>query len=108
MLNTRTSAFVCSFSQNRLSSASRRCSGASSSLLACLTRSSPDLHHPFDEHGHPLDGEPTQGRRPSRYIVRVAASRKRASAAQSSLDLGTYDENALVNGRDAARGRRYS
>jgi type III restriction enzyme len=57
----------------------------------------PGLHHPLDKNGQPLDGEPTQGRRPSRLIVPVPASRKKASAAQSSLDLETYTEHALIN-----------
>ncbi|MCX5513007.1 restriction endonuclease [Kaistia algarum] len=57
----------------------------------------PDLHHPLDKNGQPLEGEPRQGRRPSRFIVPVPASRKRASANQASLDLETYTENALIN-----------
>ena len=57
----------------------------------------PELHHPLDKHGQPLEGEPTQGRRPSRLIVPVPASRKKALAAQSSLDLETYTEHALIN-----------
>lgn len=57
----------------------------------------PELHHPLDQSGQPLEGEPRHGRRPSRFIVPVPASRKRASAAQASLDLGTYTENALIN-----------
>ncbi|SHO61167.1 type III restriction enzyme [Pseudoxanthobacter soli DSM 19599] len=57
----------------------------------------PDLHHPLDKNGQPLEGEPRRGRRPSRFIVPVPAVRKRASAAQSSLDLEAYTEHALVN-----------
>ena len=57
----------------------------------------PELHHPLDPNGQPLEGEPRQGRRPSRFIVPVPASRKKASAAQASLDLETYTENALIN-----------
>jgi type III restriction enzyme len=57
----------------------------------------PELHHPLDQNGQPLEGEPGQGRRPSRFIVPVPASRKKASAAQASLDLETYTENALIN-----------
>jgi len=57
----------------------------------------PELHHPLDPSGQPLEGEPRQGRRPSRFIVPVPASRKKASAGQSSLDLETYTENALIN-----------
>ena len=34
---------------------------------------------------------------PSRFIVPVPASRKKASAGQASLDLETYTENALIN-----------
>ena len=57
----------------------------------------PALHHPLDENGQPLEGDPKTGRRPSRFIVPVPASRKRTSAAQASLDLETYTENALIN-----------
>ncbi len=57
----------------------------------------PELHHPLDPNGQPLEGEPKQGRRPSRFIVPVPASRKKASANQASLDLETYTENALIN-----------
>jgi len=57
----------------------------------------PELHHPLDKTGQPLDGEPRSGRRPSRFIVPVPASRKKASAGQASLDLETYTENALIN-----------
>jgi type III restriction enzyme len=57
----------------------------------------PALHHPLDTNGQPLGGEPRPGRRPSRFIVPVPASRKKASAAQASLDLETYTENALIN-----------
>ena len=55
------------------------------------------MHHPLDQNGQPLEGEPRQGRRPSRFIVPVPASRKKASAVQASLDLETYTENALIN-----------
>jgi type III restriction enzyme len=57
----------------------------------------PELHHPLDRNGQPLEGEPRHGRRPSRFIVPVPASRKRASAGQASFDLETYTENALIN-----------
>lgn len=57
----------------------------------------PELHHPLDKSGQPLEGKPRQGRRASRFIVPVPASRKRASAAQGALDLETYTENALIN-----------
>lgn len=57
----------------------------------------PKLHHPLDQNGQPLEGQPRPGRRPSRFIVPVPASRKKASAAQASLDLETYTENALIN-----------
>ncbi len=57
----------------------------------------PELHHPLDKNGQPLEGEPRQGRRPSRFIVPVPASRKKTSAGQASLDLETYTENALIN-----------
>lgn len=38
-----------------------------------------------------------KGRRPSKFIVPVPASRKKAAAAQASLDLETYTENAKIN-----------
>jgi len=57
----------------------------------------PTLHHPLDDNGQPLEGEPIRGRRPSRFIIPVPASRKKAAAAQASLDLETYTENALIN-----------
>ena len=57
----------------------------------------PELHHPLDKNGQPLTASRGQGRRPSRLMVPVPASRKKASAAQSSLDLETYTENALIN-----------
>ncbi len=57
----------------------------------------PTLHHPLDDDGQPLEGEPIKGRRPSRFIVPVPASRKKVAGAQASLDLETYTENALIN-----------
>ncbi len=57
----------------------------------------PELHHPLDQNGQPLAGEPRPGRRPSRYIAPVPASRKKPSADQATLDLGIYIEYALVN-----------
>jgi type III restriction enzyme len=57
----------------------------------------PELHHPLDKNGQPLEGEPNPDRRPSRFIVPVPASRKKNVAAQASLDLETYTENALIN-----------
>jgi hypothetical protein len=51
----------------------------------------------LDESGQPLDGEPRPGRRPSRIIVPVPASRKKASSSQTSLDLETYTDHALIN-----------
>lgn len=57
----------------------------------------PEFHHPLDKNGQPIDGEPRRGRRPSRFIVPVPASRKKAAASQASLDLETYNENALIN-----------
>ncbi len=57
----------------------------------------PALHHPLDKTGQPLGGEPKVGRRPSRFIVPVPASRKKAAAGQTALDLETYTENALIN-----------
>ena len=57
----------------------------------------PELHHPLDDTGQPLEGPPRKGRRPSRFIVPVPATRKRTSADQASLDLETYSDNALIN-----------
>jgi len=57
----------------------------------------PALHHPLDDRGQPLDGAPRNGRRASRFIVPVPASRKKASSTQAFLDLETYSENALIN-----------
>ena len=57
----------------------------------------PALHHPLDDNGQPLDGDPIKGRRSSRFIVPVPASRKKASDAQASLDLESYAPNAKVN-----------
>ena len=57
----------------------------------------PSLYHQLDDNGQPLEGEPIKGRRPSKFIVPVPASRKKAAAAQASLDLETYTENAKIN-----------
>lgn len=57
----------------------------------------PSLYHPLDDTGQPVEGEPIGGRRPSKFIVPVPASRKKAAAAQASLDLETYTENAKIN-----------
>jgi type III restriction enzyme len=57
----------------------------------------PEFHHPLDKNGQPIEGEPRRGRRPSRLIVPVPASRKKASANQASLDLETYTDHALIN-----------
>ena len=57
----------------------------------------PSLHHRLDDTGQPIEGEPIKGRRPSKFIVPVPASRKKAAAAQASLDLESYTENAKIN-----------
>ena len=57
----------------------------------------PALHHALDDTGQPLEREPLRGRRPSKFIVPVPASRKKPAAAQASLDLETYTENAKIN-----------
>lgn len=57
----------------------------------------PTLYHPLDDTGQPIEGEPIDGRRPSKFIVPVPASRKKAAAAQASLDFETYTENAKIN-----------
>ena len=57
----------------------------------------PYLYHRLDDTGQPIEGQPIKGRRPSKFIVPVPASRKKASATQASLDLETYTENAKIN-----------
>ena len=57
----------------------------------------PELHHPLDDKGQPVEGEPKHGRRPSRLIVPVPESRKKTASGQASLDLETYTEHALIN-----------
>ncbi len=57
----------------------------------------PSLYHPLDDTGQPIEGEPIEGRRPSKFVVPVPASRKKAAATQASLDLETYTENAKIN-----------
>lgn len=57
----------------------------------------PTLYHPLDDTGQPIEGEPIRGRRPSKFVVPVPASRKKSAAAQASLDLETYTENAKIN-----------
>jgi type III restriction enzyme len=57
----------------------------------------PSLYHPLDDTGQPIEGEPIKGRRPSKFIVPVPASRKKSAASQASLDLETYTENAKIN-----------
>jgi type III restriction enzyme len=57
----------------------------------------PEWHHPLDKNGQPLEGGPNSGRRPSRLIVPVPATRKKAANDQGLLDLETYTENPLVN-----------
>jgi type III restriction enzyme len=54
----------------------------------------PEFHHPLDDSGQPIEGEPRPGRGPSRFIVPVPASRKKAPSGQASLELETYTENA--------------
>ena len=57
----------------------------------------PSLYHSLDDTGQPIEGEPIKGRRPSKFVVPVPASRKKSAAAQASLDLETYTENAKIN-----------
>ena len=57
----------------------------------------PSFHHPLDDNGQPVEGAPIPGRRPSKFIVPVPASRKKATVTQASLDLETYTENAKIN-----------
>jgi len=57
----------------------------------------PSLFHPLDDNGQPLDGEPIKGRRPSKFIVPVPASRKKSAGSQASFAYETYEPNALIN-----------
>ena len=57
----------------------------------------PSLYHLLDDTGQPLEGAPITGRRPSKFIVPVPASRKKAAGAQASFDLGTYTETAYTS-----------
>jgi hypothetical protein len=50
----------------------------------------PESHHPLDQNGQPLEGEPRQGRRPSRFIVPVPAS----SGGHRIERLGGFDGSA--------------
>lgn len=56
----------------------------------------PRFYRPLDEHGQPLGLPPVEGRRPSKFVVPVPRSKRRSSADQATLDLETYDENALI------------
>jgi type III restriction enzyme len=57
----------------------------------------PRFHHPLDEHGQPLGVSPIKGRRPSKFIVPVPKAKRRGAATQETLDLETYNDNALIN-----------
>ena len=57
----------------------------------------PGFHHPLDDQGQPLGLPPVEGRRPSKFIVPVPATRRRGAAAQGALPLETYSDNALIN-----------
>jgi type III restriction enzyme len=57
----------------------------------------PRLHHPLDEHGQPLGLPPLEGRRPSKFIVPVPKARRRGAGEQGTLELETYNDNALIN-----------
>ena len=56
----------------------------------------PGLHHPLDQSGQPLEGEPGRAaaRRASLFPFRFGGRRR---APPASLDLETYTENALIN-----------
>ena len=52
----------------------------------------PRRHHALDADGQPLDVDPIEGRRPSKFITPVPKSRKRRTRAeQTKLDLGMAD-----------------
>ena len=53
----------------------------------------PSLYHPLDDTGQPLESEPIKGRRPSKFIVPVPASRKKAAAAQASLGRAGFHDD---------------
>ena len=57
----------------------------------------PELHHPLDKNGQPLEGEPrpVAGRPASLSPFRPHGRKRRP--AQASLELETYTENALIN-----------
>lgn len=57
----------------------------------------PQFYHPLDGHGQPLGLPPVEGRRPSKFVVPVPRARRRGGAQQATLDLETYDDNALIN-----------
>jgi type III restriction enzyme len=56
----------------------------------------PRFHHPLDEHGQPLGLPAVEGRRPSKFIVPVPATRRRGAAAQAALPLDTYSRSAII------------
>ena len=57
----------------------------------------PTHYHPLDEHGQPLDQAPMAGRRPSKFLVPVPKAKRKGGGTQGSLDLETYDDNAIIN-----------
>ena len=57
----------------------------------------PTHFHPLDEHGQPLDQPPVAGRRPSKFVVPVPKAKRKGAGTQGSLDLETYDDNAIIN-----------
>jgi len=57
----------------------------------------PTAYHPLDQHGQPLDLPPIPGRRPSKFLVPVPKAKRKGAATQGTLDLETYDDNAIIN-----------
>jgi type III restriction enzyme len=63
----------------------------------------PTRHHALGDDGRPLDEQPRLGRRSSRYMTPVPASRRRSASGQVELALdagserGRYSPNVIVN-----------
>jgi type III restriction enzyme len=57
----------------------------------------PCFYHSLDEHGQPLGLAPVEGRRPSKFIVPIPKAKRRGAAAQETLPLETYSDNAIIN-----------
>lgn len=76
---------ACNFGQRELRGRTPKLSSFYDRPILNSPYRAPELHHPLDKNGQPLEGEPKPGRRPSRLLVPVPASRKKASIAQAGL-----------------------